>query len=305
MRFGIYLLLIAAVCFSCKQKAEQKKKAVTLSKILNNIKKLNLGFEASDTSLAQLSKRDTISYTELIKIVPDSIFKKYDAGKGLLVKPVGRFEKDDVNYIILILDNGKLNTLVAIAINEKNAYAANLELLQDKYDDDYSHIVNINKEPTFTIRKQKINSDQKLVYTQNGYAFSGNSFNVVIADTNEDETKAGTILNPIDTVKANNKFSGDYVRDTKNFISVRDGKNANSYVFFVHFENSSDGCGGVLKGEINMKTETTGEYRRNSDPCGLGFTFTNENIEIKEFGSCGNHRGVKCFFNDTFEKKKN
>ena len=36
-----------------------------------------------------------------------------------------------------------------------------------------------------------------------------------------------------------NKFSGDYIADKRNYISVRDGKNALTYAFFIHFEKNN------------------------------------------------------------------
>ena len=42
----------------------------------------------------------------------------------------------------------------------------------------------------------------------------------------------------------------------------------------------------------------------NGDPCIIDFTFEDREIAIREQGSCGSHRGIKCYFNDTFTKKK-
>ncbi len=126
---------------------------------------------------------------------------------------------------------------------------------------------------------------------------------IVINDSNEDPKKTA-VINPIDTLPKKNKLSGDYVRDKKNYISLRDTKKPNVYQFFIHFEKNEGSCTGELKGELKMKDATTAEFRENGDPCVIDFTFSGNQVSLKEQGSCGNHRGIKCYFNDTFIKKK-
>ena len=53
-----------------------------------------------------------------------------------------------------------------------------------------------------------------------------------------------------------------------------------------------------------MKSANTAQYVHGGDPCIIDFTFEEKEITLKEQGSCGNHRGIKCFFNDTFTRKK-
>jgi hypothetical protein len=100
------------------------------------------------------------------------------------------------------------------------------------------------------------------------------------------------------------KYSGEYVQDKKNFISLRDGKKPDTYFFFVHFEKNEGGCTGELKGELKMKTPASAEFTENGDPCVIDFRFEGNQIILKERGSCGNHRGIRCYFDDTFTRKK-
>ena len=61
---------------------------------------------------------------------------------------------------------------------------------------------------------------------------------------------------------------------------------------------------GELKGEFKLNSPTSGIFSENGDPCIIDFNFNKSSITLKEQGSCGNHRGIKCFFNDSFIKKK-
>ena len=111
------------------------------------------------------------------------------------------------------------------------------------------------------------------------------------------------ILNPIDTLPTLNTFSGDYARDKKNFISLRDFGNTNKYQFFLHFEKKEGTCVGELKGLLNFnKNQAT--YSEKGDPCTIQFTITGNIIKIKEDGNCGNHRNMTCYFNDSYDKKR-
>jgi hypothetical protein len=123
-----------------------------------------------------------------------------------------------------------------------------------------------------------------------------------MSDSNE--KKSTDIINPIDTLPAHNKYSGDYITDKKNFISVRDGKNEQTYIFFIHFEKNKGTCVGELKGEMDVTGETNAVYQESGDPCVINFKFTSSTIKVKENGNCGNYRGITCPFDFTFKKKK-
>jgi hypothetical protein len=142
------------------------------------------------------------------------------------------------------------------------------------------------------------------MYTRNGWAFNdAGIFMVVINDSNEDLKKRNEIINPIDTLPIKNKLSGDYVRDKKNFISIRDGKDPNNYLFFIYFEKNGGNCVGELKGDLQLRDKTNAQYKESGDPCVIDFRFEGSRLVVKEQGSCGNHRGIKCFFDDSYTKK--
>jgi len=53
-----------------------------------------------------------------------------------------------------------------------------------------------------------------------------------------------------------------------------------------------------------MKDQTHGVYTFNADPCIIDFNFEDREVTVKEQGSCGNHRGIKCFFDDQYTRKR-
>ena len=166
----------------------------------------------------------------------------------------------------------------------------------------YGKTLTINKEPSFLVEERKLGNDNALTYEKKGWAYTDNAVRLIYFDSNNKlETK--TVLNPIDTLAMNNTLSGDYARDGKNFISLRDYNNPNKYQFFMHFEKKEGTCVGELKGLLTFnKNQAT--YNEKGDPCIIHFTITGNVIKIKEDGNCGNHRNMTCYFNDAYDKKR-
>ncbi len=269
---------------------------------------LTLPFAAADTNVAKIADTTVISRTVFTQFVPDSSLQKFiDQNiESLTINPVGRIEKDNYIYLLATITQNRKVSLVSFLLDKKKKYIAALQLVANRNaNNGYSYSVVINREPTFTVSREK-KQDDNVFYTKTGYAYNAESgtFIKVVDDTNEGKNKTPAIINPIDTLPRKNKYSGDYVRDKKNFISVRDGKNSTRYEFFIHFEKDDGDCTGELKGEMAMRDDSKGFYQGNGDPCVIDFNFEDNEITLKEQGNCGSHRGIKCYFDDTFHKKR-
>jgi len=146
-----------------------------------------------------------------------------------------------------------------------------------------------------------------LKYNLRIYAYNNAGvFTTVLTETNEERSLNPTaVINPLDTFPRKNKYSGDYVKGKNSMLSIRDGRAANEYQFFIHFVNDGEeACGGDLRGELKMNTENTGIFSQSGDPCVIDFTFSRNEVKVKEQGSCGNYRGITCFFDHTFNRKE-
>jgi hypothetical protein len=259
-----------------------------------------------DTGLSRTGDTTTISRAVFVQFIPDSALTIIAGSNSKAsIKPVGKIKSEEELYLLTKFTENKKSSLVVFVLDNDNKYLGAKGLVTNKVNDGYSHYVSINREPTFNIAREKFTKDNQMFYTRTGYAYNKDAgFMVVVNDSNEDTRKQDSIINPIDTFTRVNKYSGDYLKDKKNFISLRDGKNANTYMFFVHFEKSNGECVGELKGELVMKDETTGQYTAGGDPCVINFKFSGSQIQMKEEGTCGNYRGIKCFFEDRYSKKK-
>jgi hypothetical protein len=278
---------------------------LTPEEIIEVYKELKPPFDVADTALLRKTDTTQFSYAALSQMIPDSVLSKY-AGtqKGSTIHPLGKITKDDELYLLTTFKQNKQPALVAFVFDKKNKFLGHLQVLNNATKDGYRHSVSINREPTFFVNRERPVQNADALYTRNSFAFNkdANGFILVMRDSNEETAESNTVVNPVDTLPKLNKYSGDYVKDSKNFLSVRDGKNGSSYMFFIYF--SKNDCNGELKGMLTVTSANKAIYTDNGDPCVIDFTFKGNSITVKEQGSCGNHRGIKCYFDDTYTRKK-
>lgn len=301
-------LLLLFLSWGCKDKKVDLsgEVPVKVSDFIAAFPKITPPYSVADTNIHKVADTVTIGYKALLQFFPDSSLKQIVSNaKKTIVHPVGIIEKEKENYLLVNLVVPKKNIHLAVfVLDKKNKYLASKELLTQKHADGYLHSVSVNREPTFLISREKMGKDNSLKFSRTGWVYaSTGEFMVVVNDTNEDPDKTN-VINPIDTLSRKNTYSGDYVQDKKNYISIRDTKKSNVYEFFIHFEKNNGTCIGELKGEMTMLSATTAVFKINGDPCVIDFRFEGNEITLKETGSCGNHRGIKCYFDDTFIRKK-
>jgi hypothetical protein len=271
-------------------------------------KNIELPIRINDTNLVAFTDTIKIGRKALAQFLPDSVVNAIAPKlvKNASIFTVGKIEKETEYYLLLNNKDAKKQTVSVIAFSKKNVFLGYQILTQfdltQKGSQFYGKTLLINKEPTFLIEENKLDPEQGLTNEKKGWAYTEQGFKLIYLDANiKPEQKA--ILNPIDTLPTVNTFSGDYARDKKNFISLRDFGNANKYQFFLHFEKKDGTCVGELKGLLNFnKNQAT--YSEKGDPCTIQFTITGNVIKIKEDGNCGNHRNMTCYFNDSYDKKR-
>ena len=271
-------------------------------------KNIELPIRINDTNLVSFTDTIKIGRKALEQFLPDSVVEAIAPKlvKNASIFTVGKIEKETEYYLLLNNKDTKKQTVSVIAFSKKNVFLGYQILTQfdltQKGSQFYGKTLLINKEPTFLIEENKLDPEQGLTNEKKGWAYTEQGFRLIYLDANiKPEQKA--ILNPIDTLPTLNTFSGDYARDKKNFISLRDFGNTNKYQFFLHFEKKEGTCVGELKGLLNFnKNQAT--YSEKGDPCTIQFTITGNIIKIKEDGNCGNHRNMTCYFNDSYDKKR-
>lgn len=267
---------------------------------------INGNFLAYDSNFIKIADTTRIGMKAINQFIPDSITSKFTGkDKNAYYLPIGKITKDKEIYLLLnLVRKHKIDMIVFVLDAKSNMFKASKFLMDNGTQDDYVHSISINKEPTFLLSQEKTGKDNLVQFSRSGWVYTeGVGFMIVINDSNESPSKSN-IINPIDTLPRKNKLSADYEQDKRNLLSLRDGKNSSTYTFFLHFEKNEGACIGELKGDLKMKDASHGRFTNNSDPCVIDFSFEDNEVSFKETGSCGNHRGIKCFFDDQYRRKK-
>ncbi|WP_018613484.1 hypothetical protein [Segetibacter koreensis] len=306
----VIILIGVAACKNNKSSNVDKVNKVETgsdsSQFINAFKELKLPFSVTDTNMTDLAKTDTIGYALFTQFVPDTIFNNpFGKSRKLSIYPIGKIGQKGKETYFATFVKDKNQSVVYLFVYDKKKFTASIPLVISNKDD-ILNTASIDKKLSVVINKEwTLKND--IFYKRTIYAYNNAGvFTTVLTETNEDRTEKGGVINPLDTFPKKYKYSGDYTKGKKNVLFIRDGKVAGEYLFFVHFEGESkdEPCGGELKGSLHMVSEKEAAYSGSGDPCALSFTFKSNEVKVKENGSCGNYRGIKCFFNDTYIKKK-
>ncbi|MCX6210222.1 MAG: hypothetical protein NTZ59_12190, partial [Bacteroidetes bacterium] len=293
--------------FSCKNKTTDLNKdaAIKPNQFIAAFKLIENGFTANDTNIFKLADTVSINHNLLSRFIPDSIVNQLIAGdKKTIFHSLGRISKSTETYILLLSVKNKKPYVSVIVFDKENKFLAEKDLLLIHNDEGYKYNLSINKEPTFFVGREKMVNDKEIKFTRTGWIFNGKNFIAAVKESNERSDKLMPIINPIDSLMKYNMYSGTYVQDDRNFIAIRDGKSKTEYLFFLHIEKNDGNCIGELKGTMQLVDSTHAIYSFGGDPCVIDFAFSNNDITIKEKGSCGNRRGMDCYFDDSYTKRK-
>jgi hypothetical protein len=311
MKKSILVMFLLFTLFSCKdeKKSLAGDEKVVTSDFFNAFSKLKLPFTITDTSINNI-KTDTASISNQVfsQFVPDSVINnEFKNEKNPVIRSVGKHEaKGKETYVVMQVRSKKQTVIYLLVFDKKQKFSTSLPLLKTNTEPDVHYTATIDNRLAISITKDW-KTEEEFLYNRVIYAYnSPGSFNIVMTETNDQSKLTANYLNPFDTLPKLNKYSGDYKKGKKSIVSIRDGKTPESYVFFMHFENDDqdEPCSGELRGDFVMRSATSAIFSENSDPCVIDFTFTNTQVKVKEQGACGSHRGIKCFFNDTYTKKK-
>ncbi|TAE13877.1 MAG: hypothetical protein EAZ47_07550 [Bacteroidetes bacterium] len=261
-----------------------------------------------DSSIARRVDTADIAVNILAQFIPDTALHHYGkfSSKKSSIHGLGSIQRGKEWYILLAFQHKKKYDVGVFLFDEKGNFVTHFPLkntLTEK--ENYQYSIGINKEPTFSLSQEQTTGGTYL-FTRTSIAYNSSTkqFMVVMSESNENKKKQEEIINPLDTLPQLNKWSGDYRENKTNFISIRDGKNANEYSFFLHFEKNEKTCVAEIKASLKVLTATTAVYQKTGDACVLNFSLKGNTISIKENGTCGNYRGIKCLFNESYTKVK-
>jgi hypothetical protein len=305
----LLLTVLTGLFFSCKSKPTSlagEDVKVDVHDFIEYFQNIKLPYQVTDTIFRRKEPdASIISFKVFTELVPDSVLTKL-FGRELRPKlyAIGKVTvPKSESYLFVKAVTSSRKALYIVVFNKANKYAAARPILYSDNESGVSGIASMDAKYTLTLTHQRRTSGGEIYFKKDAYIFNeDNGFMLILTESNEAKNRVSPIYNPIDTMPRKHKFTGDYLQDKRNFISVRDGRDPSRVLFFVHFEKDDGACKGELKGEAKFISPSTARFRGNGDPCTVDFTFGTSGVTMKELEGCGNHRDIKCFFEGYFER---
>ena len=312
MKKSWFLIVLIFFMAGCKSKPTSlaDDQEVTPDEFIEFFPEMNLPYNLTDSASVFKKNNDSslIGYKVFAQIVGDTVLSKHFGTKTRpRIYPIGRVPvKKGETYILIKAIAPAKRGVYLLAFDKKDSFKAALPLLVIDNDQQSTQSAEIDKSYTITTMRQRKKLDGTSTYRKEVFVFSSDleQYTLILTESNEGPAGMEDIVNPLDTVSRRHKYAADYVKDKRNIVSVREGKNGNHVRFFIHFEKDKGACKGELRGEANFVQPTVAVYRQSGDPCVLEFTFTSNSVSLKELEGCGNYRDIRCFFEGSFPKKK-
>jgi hypothetical protein len=299
------LLILCLALFACNNKKKKDKEEGTgfsYEKFSERFKPVNPPYALSDTGLQNNKDTTGIRSEAFARFLSDSL-KNRIFGRSSKVRYISLSRlKPDGNTsfyfvkavsgqkkaaLLYVFDEGQFSTVFPFLVPDANPATSQVSSL------DKSFVITQN-----VVLKQPA-AEGKDVYE---YDAASKRFSLILTDPINKYT--ADVINPIDTLSRKHKFAGDYGRDKKHLVSIRDGRYPNQLTVFIHIDKNDGGCTGELKGDLLFTSPTTAIYRRSGDPCVMTFRFSSSSVTVHEDQGCGSHRGLDCSFDGNYTKRK-
>ena len=299
LRTGI--VFVAFMCWSCSN-GKKDDTGFSYEKFSGLFPSEAIAYQLSDADLINNKDTTAIRSPEFENFISDSIKTKL-FGKGARVKYIAmakvKAPKNTSYYIVKASTGNKKAALLLPFTNDQFDVA--FPFLIPDADPTTTQLSSIDKSNAIikAVIQKKSNGDVAEGRDVYQYVPEARKFTLLLTNPLNNTAE---VINPFDTVSRKHKFSGDYLKDKKNFISIRDGRSSNELLLFIHIQKGE--CSGEIKGTLLLTSTSRGVYRQSGDPCELSFQFAGNSISLKEGGGCGSRRGLDCTFDGTYSRKK-
>ena len=304
----LWFLFISIIALACKHKKKislSGEEPVSITDFIESFQPVSLPYQVLDTEVVR-KKSDTllISYKVFTSLVPDSILNKaFGKGEKPKIYPIARVNSEQGNYLFVKAFSSERKSILVLCFDKENNFITGMPVLQLDANPATQQFFVIDKRYTLSKNITRKNADGSISDGKNVYVLNEPAKSFLLIMTDALDEQAVELINPIESFPRKNKFSGDYLTNKSNLVSIRDNKKPNRMTFFVHFEKKNN-CVGELKGEAGFTAANSAVYRSSGDPCVLRFNFSSSSVTITEMEGCGSHRGLDCVFEGTFPKKK-
>lgn len=302
-------LLIAALALglfaSCKSGGKKSgSDAITFKEFRQSFADSKLPYKLTPDALSNAAGDSSAIDTALInRFLVDTLAKAdFPSGK-VSYYPLASLTGDKINYLVIKAAD-KNNTAAYLCVfDKKDHYLDRIQVAKIGAKGNKKEYFSLDSKEMLKITTETEVTPGHTATTENFYSVEPNGKTSLVMTNSTGETIPGQIFNPIDTLPKKNKFSADYTSGESSIVSIRDGKDPKSFLFFISFTKES-GCKGEISGTGRFTSANKGEFNDKDTECGIAFQFSSGKLTMKEMGGCGAYRGVRCLFEGGFTKRK-
>jgi hypothetical protein len=306
-RWGFALSVL--VFFGCTEPKETKtddENAFDFESFSERYKSASLPYQLGDTELLRNKDTTRINANRFAAFVSDSIKRKvFGKTTGIRYIPLQKIEskKGETYFITKAVSGNKVAALLTV-LNKGGQAGVSFPFLVPDSNGNTTQVSVIDKYYSISRNVTQKEKNDIIIEGKDVYAYNAavNKFSLIMTDVLDEKDQE--LINPIDTFPRQHRFAGDYIKDKNNLVSIRDGRNENELLVFVHFEKDGGECTGELKGTVFFTSSTSAVYRQGGDPCVLEFRFSGSSVTLREEEGCGSNRGLQCVFDDTYSRKQ-
>lgn len=298
----VFILLVLCSCGD-DRKSLSDEQISSVGEFVESFPDIRLPLLLHDTSLLK-KPGDSLRIAQklVVQFIPDTVYSSTFKGQKPLFYAVGK--ATDANgdfYVVVKAYSSSRQVAYVLCFDKEKNFKAGMPLLGHVKQKGIGYEGGIDRKFIIYRNSYRRAKDGQLFYNRNAFVYNNvGTFTFIMKESN-DIPEEEVVYNPIDTLPITMKFTGDYIQNKKNFVSVRDGAKPGRVLFFIHFEKPG-GCEGELKGEAVVVDGKTARYAASGDPCSLELVFQSNHVQLKELRGCGNYRGIKCFFDGQYPK---
>ncbi len=312
MKKGYLLIMLAFLVFACKHKKKGtgSDEIIEIGDFIELFPQKKVPFLLGDSTIKRSTKDSgAIAFDVFTRFVPDSIiFKDFGKKAKPTFYPLGRLESiDEETYLYAKAARDNKRVVYLVVLDEKKTFSVGKAMMVTTIDAGMSQNTGLDSKYTITSTVQYRTAKGQTIYRKNAYVYNKDAadLTLILTESNDASISRSTeLLNPLDTFPKKKKYSGDYILDKTNIVSIRDGSKDKEIQFFVHIEKENGECKGELKATATIVSPESAIYSEPGNPCVLKFIFKGNTVSLKEEKGCGNFRDIKCFFEGSFIKKK-
>jgi hypothetical protein len=298
------MLLLLVSCGRSK-KSLNTEESMSALEFVESFPEMTLPYTLADSAVRKMPKDSLLINSKLVRsFIPDSIYRKEFKSGTPRVHALGRaVDKNGDNYLVVRAATPARQAGYILVYDKDGGFRAGMPLVTSNTERGVDLEGTLDRRYAIIRNRRRTSKDGQVYYTRNAYVYNNvGTFTLILTESNE-VPEEENVYNPIDTFPQTHKWTGNYVKDKKNFVTIRDGAKPGRLLFFVHFEKNDGECIGELKGELDLVQPALAHYSAPGDPCSLEFRFENNRVTLAELSGCGNYRGIRCFFNDSYPKR--